>query len=147
MVLSSSWQVFCTLLGLMCAERPVVLSLNGLTCSCRAPVRLSGLQGENLLFRPAVMLQAAAAHLTAEALMNVPRMLGSLELLLNPAGLLTSVSAGLEDLLGLPFAALVEASPAQVWHGLDTPNPIACMMRDPMSMMRAFMQLSRRMTL
>ncbi len=83
-------------------------------------MRLSGLQGQQLLFRPAVMLQAAAAHLTAEALMNVPRMLGSLELLLNPTGLLTSVSAGLEDLLGLPFAALVEASPAQVWHGLGT---------------------------
>ena len=44
----------------------------------------------------------------------MPRMLGSLELLLNPTGLLTSVSAGLEDLLGLPFAALIEASPAQV---------------------------------
>lgn len=48
--------------------------------------------------------------------MNIPRMLGSLELLLNPTGLLTSVSAGLEDLLGLPFAALTEASPAQVLH-------------------------------
>ena len=60
------------------------------------------------------MLQAAAAHFTAEAFMNIPRMLGSLELLLNPTGLLTSVSAGLEDLLGLPFAALVDASPAQV---------------------------------
>ena len=75
---------------------------------------LAGLQGRQLLFRPGVMLQAAAAHFTAEALMNIPRMLGSLELLLNPTGLLTSVSAGLEDLLGLPFAALVNASPAQV---------------------------------
>jgi len=84
---------------------------------CRAPVTLSGLHGQQLLFRPGVMLQAAAAHFTAEALMNIPRMLGSLELLLNPTGLLTSVSAGLEDLLGLPFAALTEASPAQVLHG------------------------------
>lgn len=75
---------------------------------------LAGLQGQRLLFRPGVMLQAAAAHFTAEALMNIPRMLGSLELLLNPTGLLTSVCAGLEDLLGLPFAALVDASPAQV---------------------------------
>lgn len=75
---------------------------------------LAGLQGQHLLFRPGVVLQAAAAHFTAEALMNVPRMLGSLELLMNPTGLLTSVSAGLEDLLGLPFAALVDASPAQV---------------------------------
>ncbi len=80
----------------------------------RAPVTLAGLQGQHLLFRPGVMLQAAAAHFTAEALMNIPRMLGSLELLMNPTGLLTSVSAGLEDLLGLPFAALVDASPAQV---------------------------------
>jgi len=80
-------------------------------------VTLSGLHGQQLLFRPGVMLQAAAAHFTAEALMNIPRMLGSLELLLNPTGLLTSVSAGLEDLLGLPFAALTEASPAQVLCG------------------------------
>ena len=91
-------------------------------------MRLSGLQGQQLLFRPAVMLQAAAAHLTAEVLMNVPRMLGSLELLLNPTGLLTSVSAGLEDLLGLPFAALVEASPAQVHYRLGTPHLYMCMM-------------------
>ena len=77
---------------------------------------LSGLQGCALLFRSGVMLQATAAHFTAEALMNVPRMLGSLQLLLNPTGLLTSVSAGLEDLLGLPFAALIEASPTQVLH-------------------------------
>ena len=77
---------------------------------------LAGLQGQRLLFRPGVMLQAAAAHFTAEALMNAPRMLGSLELLLNPTGLLASVSAGLGDLLGLPLAALVDASPAQVLH-------------------------------
>lgn len=82
----------------------------------RAPVTLSGLQGRQLLFRPAVMAQAAAAHFTAEALMNVPRLLGSLELLLNPTGLLASLSAGLNDLLGLPLAALVDASPAQVPH-------------------------------
>ena len=103
-------------------------------------MRLSGLQGEQLLFRPAVMLQAAAAHLTAEALMNAPRMLGSLELLLNPTGLLTSVSAGLEDLLGLPFAALVEASPAQVQHGLDTPCLKLCLLT-------AHVQLGRQMAL
>jgi hypothetical protein len=70
------------------------------------------------------MLQAAAAHFTAEALMNVPRMLGSLQLLLNPTGLLTSVSAGLEDLLGLPFAALIEASPTQVLHMLQSSHPV-----------------------
>lgn len=86
------------------------------SCARRAPVALSALRGRRLLFRPGVALQGALAHYTAEALLCAPGVLGSLELLLNPMGLLSSVSAGLADLLGLPLAALMAGSPAQVDH-------------------------------
>jgi hypothetical protein len=77
-------------------------------------VVLSALGAEQVLFRPGVMLQALLAHYAAEALLNAPRVLGSLQLLLNPTGLLSSVSAGLADLFGLPAAALMAGSPSQV---------------------------------
>lgn len=83
-------------------------------CCNRAPVALSSLAAEHVLFRPGVMVQALLANYTAEALLNAPRVLGSLQLLLNPTGLLTSVSAGLVDLFGLPAAALMAGSPSQV---------------------------------
>lgn len=66
------------------------------------------------MFRPGVALQGLLAHYTAEALLSAPGLLGSLDLLLNPTGLLSSVSAGLADLLGLPATALMAGSPAQV---------------------------------
>ncbi len=75
---------------------------------------VSALRGRRLLFRPAVLAAAAAAHACAEALLSAPRVLGSLDLLLNPTGLLASLGAGLRDLLGLPLAALQAGSPAQV---------------------------------
>ena len=60
------------------------------------------------------MIQGALAHYCAEALLNVPRVLASLQLLGNPMGFLTSLSAGLADLLGLPAAAILAGSPSQV---------------------------------
>lgn len=79
---------------------------------------LPALRAEGLLFRAAVMLRALAAHLAAEALLNAPRVLGSLELLFNPTGLVTSVSQGLQDLFALPLAALESRSAAQFATGL-----------------------------
>ncbi|KAK9810692.1 hypothetical protein WJX73_010837 [Symbiochloris irregularis] len=84
----------------------------------RAPVSLPPLRARGLLFRAAVMLRALAAHLAAEALLNAPRVLGSLELLFNPTGLLTSASQGLQDLFALPLAALEARSAAQFATGL-----------------------------
>ncbi len=75
---------------------------------------LSALDAEHVLFRPGLMLQALVAHYTAEALLSAPRVLGSLQLLLNPTGLFSSMSAGLADLFGLPVAALMAGSPSQV---------------------------------
>jgi hypothetical protein len=69
---------------------------------------------ESLHFRPSVMLQGLLAHYAAEALLNAPAVLGSLDLLLNPTGLMNSLARGFEDLVSLPLAALEARSPSQV---------------------------------
>ena len=75
---------------------------------------LPSLAAEGVLFRVPVMVRALLAHLAAEGLLNAPRVLGSLELLFNPTGLLTSVAQGFQDLLALPLAALEARSASQV---------------------------------
>ena len=82
---------------------------------------VSALRGSNLLFRPGVYAAAAAAHACAEALLSAPRVLGSLDLLLNPTGLVASLGAGLRDLMGLPLAALAAGSPAQAISSANGP--------------------------
>lgn len=79
-----------------------------------------------LLFRPSIMLQGMLAHYAAEALLNAPAVLGSLELFLNPTGLVHSVGQGVEDLISLPMAALQVGSPAQVRTrlGFSQHNPL-----------------------
>ena len=69
---------------------------------------------DSLHFRPSVMLQGLLAHYAAEALLNAPAVLGSLDLLLNPTGLMNSLARGFEDLVSLPLAALEARSPSQV---------------------------------
>ena len=80
----------------------------------RSPVTVAALQARGLLFAPGVMLRGVAAHICAEALLAVPGVLGSLDLLLNPTGLVAGLTAGAGDLVGLPLAALRAGSPAQV---------------------------------
>ncbi|KFM26791.1 hypothetical protein F751_0723 [Auxenochlorella protothecoides] len=53
-----------------------------------APLSFSALAMRDALFRPHVLARGLAAHALAEALLGAPRMLGSLALLLNPAGLI-----------------------------------------------------------
>ena len=72
---------------------------------CRAPVTLSGMAGSQMLVPPSIAVNGLMAHLMAEALLNVPRLLGSLELLGNPAGLVNSLAEGLQDFLSLSLAA------------------------------------------
>lgn len=54
---------------------------------CRAPVTLSRIAAHSALFRPHVLVRGLMAHGIAEGLLNAPQMLGSLELLFNPTGL------------------------------------------------------------
>ena len=75
------------------------------SCACRAPVTLSGMAGTQLLVPPDIAASGLVAHVMAEALLNVPRLLGSLELLGNPAGLVDSLTEGLQDFLSLSLAA------------------------------------------
>ena len=89
------------------------------TCSralldCRTPLGLPEVAASRLHFRPSVMLQGLLAHYAAEALLNAPAVLGSLDLLLNPTGLMNSLAQGFEDLVSLPLAALEARSPSQV---------------------------------
>ena len=91
-----------------------LLKENESIVGCRTPLSLPGVGARNLFFRPSIMLQGLLAHYAAEALLNAPAVLGSLELLLNPTGLLHSVGQGFEDLVSLPMAALQAGSPAQV---------------------------------
>lgn len=76
---------------------------------------LPAVLGDGLLCRPSIILQGLAAHYAAEALLNAPAILGSLDLLLNPTGLFQSIGQGFEDLVSLPLAALEAGSPTQVF--------------------------------
>ena len=84
----------------------------------RAPLTLSRNEAHEALFRPHVLVRGLAAHLMAEALLNAPQMLGSLQLLFNPTGLVESLRAGMGDLIGLPLAALEARSAALFLAGL-----------------------------
>ena len=85
-----------------------------LCCLPRSPLRLPAVHADSLLFRPSIMLHGLLAHYVAEALLNAPQMIGSLELLLNPTGLLQSVGQGFADLIAMPLAAIEARSPSQV---------------------------------
>ena len=91
---------------------PVAIDTN------RSPLTLSKIAVKNALFRPDVILRGLAAHGMAEALLNAPGMLGSLQLLFNPTGLVRSVRQGMSDLVNLPLAALQAGSPADFIAGL-----------------------------
>ena len=80
----------------------------------RTPVGLPAITGDMILCRPSIMLQGLLAHYAAEALLNAPAIVGSLDLLLNPTGLFHSIGQGFEDLISLPLAALEAGSPSQV---------------------------------
>ena len=64
------------------------------------------------------MLHGLLAHALAEALLSAPGMLGSLDLLFNPTGLLQSLSQAWGDLLLGPLAAIDARSPSQVCRHL-----------------------------
>ncbi|KAL0034546.1 hypothetical protein WJX79_007807 [Trebouxia sp. C0005] len=84
----------------------------------RAPLSVAGVGASKLLFQPSVMLHGLLAHAVAEALLSAPGMLGSLDLLFNPTGLLQSLSQAWGDLLLGPLAAIEARSPSQFLVGL-----------------------------
>ena len=60
------------------------------------------------------MLHSLLAHALAEAMLSAPGMLGSLDLLFNPTGLLHSLGQAWGSLLLGPLAAVEARSPSQV---------------------------------
>ena len=60
------------------------------------------------------MLHGLLAHALAEAMLSAPGMLGSLDLLFNPTGLLQSLGQAWGSLLLGPLAAIEARSPSQV---------------------------------
>jgi len=84
----------------------------------RSPLALSRISVENILFRPDVLMRGLAAHGMAEALLSAPGVLGSLQLLFNPTGFVTSLRQGMSDLVGLPLAAWQAGSASQFLAGL-----------------------------
>jgi hypothetical protein len=86
--------------------------------TCRAPLKLSRITLQDVLFRPHVLLRGLAAHSMAEALLSAPQVLGSMQILFNPTGLVTSVQKGISDLLRLPLLALQERSASRFFAGV-----------------------------
>lgn len=84
----------------------------------RSPVTLSRIAAQSVLFRPTILLRGLAAHIMAEAMLNAPQVLGSLQLLLNPTGLVRSFQRGMADLIGLPLAGIQERSPTMFFAGI-----------------------------
>ncbi|GBG81181.1 hypothetical protein CBR_g31856 [Chara braunii] len=78
-------------------SRPVVLGTH------RSPVILSRLHIVDVLHPPAVIFRSVLARYVLEILYNMPSVLGSLELLFNPTGLVKSIHAGLRDLVRMPL--------------------------------------------
>lgn len=72
------------------------------------------MRASRLLYRPSIMLHGLMAHALAEALLSAPGMLGSLDLLFNPTGLLQSLGQAWQGLLMGPLAAIEARSPSQV---------------------------------
>ena len=80
------------------------------------------------------MLHGLLAHALAEALLSAPGMLGALDLLFNPTGLLHSLGQAWGNLLLGPLAAIEARSPSQV--GLLGQTCLDCCLRNPLCLSR-----------
>ena len=56
------------------------------------------------------LLRALVAHYTSQAVLQAPRVLGSADLILNPAGLVAGLTRGVSDMVALPMRGLVGGS-------------------------------------
>jgi hypothetical protein len=77
--------------------------------SDRTPVRLSAVTSRQcMLGSKAALVKELAANYAADALLSSPALLGSLDLLGNPTGLLREYAIGMKDLVLLPIQAVRE---------------------------------------
>jgi hypothetical protein len=91
------------------------------------PLRLPGLNAQRLLARPAELAHFVATQCVAELILSAPSMIGSMELLFNPTGLLSKVNKGFKDLYRLPLQGLGAGDPAMLVTGVGLGS--ACLAR------------------
>jgi len=72
----------------------------------------------DVIVRPDILLRALTAHAIAEAMLNAPQFFGSLQLLLNPTGLVQSVQRGLADMINLPLEGWNQRSATRFFAGI-----------------------------
>jgi hypothetical protein len=78
----------------------------------RFPLTLAPVQLHAVRVRAAPLLRAALLHYAQDVLQRVPAVLGSLDLLGNPTGMLRELSAGVRDVVLLPLDGVRRLSPS-----------------------------------
>jgi hypothetical protein len=78
----------------------------------RFPLTLAPVQLHAVRVRAAPLLRAALLHYAQDVLQRVPAVLGSLDLLGNPTGMLRELSAGVRDAVLLPLDGVRRLSPS-----------------------------------
>ena len=74
----------------------------------RSPLSIPRISIHHIVLPPQTLWQALASHVMAEALLNAPLVLGSLQLFFNPTGLVRSIKRGVADMIDLPMQGLQE---------------------------------------
>ena len=82
-----------------------------------ASVSLSEVRMRHLLEPLGSVARTIGAHYFTEAILAAPSLLGSLNVLLNPLGLVYSVGGGVADLVGLPLQRLLRLDPLGAAQG------------------------------
>mmetsp|Transcript_35437 Transcript_35437/g.88412 ORF Transcript_35437/g.88412 Transcript_35437/m.88412 type:complete len:326 (+) Transcript_35437:293-1270(+) len=94
----------------------------------RAPLRFGEIAAVGVLHNPRHLALGLAASYVADGVLSAPMVIGSLELLGNPAWLLTSLLRGMGDLVRLPLAGLRRSGPLGLIGGLQ--NGVLSLLRN-----------------
>jgi hypothetical protein len=83
----------------------------------RSPLSISKMSISSISVPPHLLLQGLTKHIVAEALLNAPLVLGSLQLFFNPTGLVQSIKRGVANMIDLPLQGL-QQGPLQFIAGV-----------------------------
>ena len=83
----------------------------------RSPLSISPISVRHIALPWNALTQAVSAHILAEALLNAPLVLGSLQLFFNPTGLVRSIRKGVANMIDLPMQGL-QQGPLQFIAGV-----------------------------
>ena len=83
------------------------------------PLRFSGVSLRSVFATPSWLVQELTANYMADALLNTPALISSLEILGNPGGFVRSVMHGVRDLLAMPLTEIQQGfGPGSVIRGV-----------------------------